>query len=135
MIRLKSLKNLPISPIKAPYKRMFILSKEEYNPKKLNKNTLATTMVEECKREDTGVGLSIAFGSQEQKMVIEDLAKTPKKPKKLVSKSKKQKRQKSLNRFKNIACNEPFWAKSRAKKFLMRKKLMTPIISHPKIKK
>jgi len=64
--------------------------------------------VEECKREDTGVGLSIALGSQEQKTVMEDLAKTPKKPKKLISKSKKLKRQKSLKRFKNMACSDPF---------------------------
>lgn len=91
-----------------PYIRTFTLTREEYKPKKLNKNTLATTIVEECKRDDTGVGLSIALGNQEQKIVIEDLAKTPKKPKKLVSRSKKLKRQKSLKRFKNIACNEPF---------------------------
>ena len=89
MIRLKSLKNPLIRPIKVPYIRIFILTSEEYKPKKLNRNTLATTIVEECKREDTGVGLSIALGSQEQKTVMEDLAKTPKKPKKLISKSKK----------------------------------------------
>jgi len=135
MTRLKSLKNPLIKPIKVPYKRIFALNREEYKPKKLNKNTLATTIVEECRREDTGVGLSIALGSQEQKTVIEDLANTPKKLKKLTSKSKKLNRQKSLKRFKNIACNEPFWAFSRPKKFLIRKKLMTPIISHPKIKK
>jgi len=41
-------------------------------------------------------------------MVIEDLAKTPKKPKKLASRSKKLIRQKSLKRFKNMACIEPF---------------------------
>jgi len=108
MMRLKSLKNLPINPIKVPYKRIFKLNREEYRPKKLSRNTLATTIVEECKREDTGVGPSIALGSQEQKIVIEDLARTPKKPKKLVSRSKKLKRQKSLKRFKNMACSEPF---------------------------
>jgi len=83
--------------------------------------TLATTIVEECKSEETGVGLSMALGSQEQKTVIDDLAKTPKKPKKVVSKIKKLNRQKSLKRFKSIACKEPFWARSRLKKLLMRK--------------
>lgn len=87
------MKVLLIKPIKVPYKRIFILNRDEYKPKKLSKNTLATTIVEECKREDTGVGPSIALGSQEQKMAIEDLASTLKKPKKLISKSKKLKRQ------------------------------------------
>lgn len=87
---------------------MFKLHIEEYKPKKLKMNTLATTIVEECKREDTGVGLSIALGNQEQKTVIEDLAKTLKKPKKVTSEIKKLNRQKSLKRFKNIACNDPF---------------------------
>jgi len=94
--------------MKVLYKRMFKLHKEEYKPKKLKMNTLATTIVEECKREDTGVGLSIALGNQEQKTVIDDLAKTLKKPKKVTSKIKKLNRQKSLKRFKNIACNDPF---------------------------
>lgn len=71
-------------------------------------NTLATTIVEECKSEDTGVGLSIALGNQEQKTIIDDLAKTLKKPKKVTSIIKKLNRQKSLKRFKNIACNDPF---------------------------
>lgn len=135
MTRLKSLKNPPIKPIKALYIRTIVLNREEYNLKKLNKNTLATTIVEECRREDTGVGLSIALGSQEQKTAIEDLAKTPKKAKKPVSKNKKLKRQKSPNRFKNMACIEPFCALSRPKKLLMRKKLIMPIISHLKSKK
>lgn len=87
---------------------MFRLHKEEYKPKKLNMNTLATTIVEECKSEDTGVGLSIALGNQEQKTVIDDLAKTLKKPKKVASKIKKLNRQKSLKRFKNMACNDLF---------------------------
>jgi len=100
---------------------MFKLNKEEYKPKKLKMKTPATTIVEECKSEDTGVGLSMALGNQEQKIVIDDLAKTPKKPKKVASKIKKLNKQKSLKRFRNIACKDPFWARSRLKKFLMRK--------------
>jgi|DeetaT_18_FD_contig_123_7420_length_685_multi_10_in_0_out_2_1 hypothetical protein len=92
-------------------------------------------MVEECKREDTGVGLSMALGSQEQKIVIEDFANTLKNLKKVDSRIKKLKRQKSLKRFRNIACRDLFCAKSRLKKFLIKKKLITPIISHLKIKK
>jgi len=46
---------------------MFKLNKEEYKPKKLKMKTPATTIVEECKSEDTGVGLSMALGNQEQK--------------------------------------------------------------------
>jgi len=68
--------------MKVLYRRIAILNKEENRPKKLKINTLATTIVEECNNEDTGVGLSIALGSQEQKTVKEDLAKTPKKTKK-----------------------------------------------------
>lgn len=70
--------------------------------------TLATTIVEECKSEETGVGLSMALGSQEQKTAIDDFAKTPKKPKKVDSKIKKPNKQKSLRRFKYIACNDLF---------------------------
>lgn len=66
----------------APYRRIMKLYKVEYNPKKPKRKTLATTIVEECNSEDTGVGLSMALGSQEQKTNIDDLAKTPKKPKK-----------------------------------------------------
>jgi len=58
---------------------MFKASREEYKPKKLKMKTLATTIVEECRSEDTGVGLSMALGSQEQKTLMDDLAKTPKK--------------------------------------------------------
>jgi len=58
---------------------MFKLNKEENKPKKLKMKTPATTIVEECKSEDTGVGLSMALGNQEQKTVIDDLANTPKK--------------------------------------------------------
>jgi len=94
--------------MKVPYRRMTELNKEENRPKKLKINTLATTMVEECSSEDTGVGPSIALGSQEQKIVMEDLAKTPKKPKKVTSKIKKANRQKSLKRFRNMACNDLF---------------------------
>jgi len=56
-------------------------------------------MVAECSREETGVGPSIAFGNQEQKIQREDFvhALTHKKP--LPLKSKKQKRAKSLTRF------------------------------------
>jgi hypothetical protein len=77
-------------------------------PKKLKIKTLATTIVEEWRREETGVGPSMALGSQEQKINIEDLAKTLKNLKKRVSHSKKWNKQKSLKRFKNIACMEPF---------------------------
>lgn len=82
--------------MKALYKKMVKANREEYRPKKLKIKTLATTIVEECKSEETGVGLSMALGNQEQKINIDDLAKTPKKPKKVDSKNKKLNRQKSL---------------------------------------
>ncbi len=41
---------------------------------RINKKTLATTIVEECNKEDTGVGLSIALGNQGWKKNCEDLA-------------------------------------------------------------
>jgi len=94
--------------MKALYKRRAKFNREEYKPKKLKMKTLATTIVDECKSEETGVGLSMALGSQEQKIVIDDLANTPKKPKKFASKIKKLNRQKSLIRFRNIACKDPF---------------------------
>lgn len=87
---------------------MFTLNREEYKPKKLKMKTPATTIVDECSREETGVGPSMAFGSQVQKTVIDDFARTPKKAKKVNSKIKKANKQKSLKRFKNIACKEPF---------------------------
>lgn len=39
-------------------------------------DTPATTIVEECKRADTGVGPSIALGSQPEKTNIDDFVKT-----------------------------------------------------------
>jgi len=60
-------------------------------------------MVELCSKEETGVGPSIALGSHELKNVIDDLAKTAKNTKKLLSNTKKQKSKKSLIRFKSIA--------------------------------
>jgi len=50
--------------MKVLYIRILTLNREEYNPKKLKIKTLATTIVEECKREETGVGPSMALGSQ-----------------------------------------------------------------------
>jgi hypothetical protein len=44
--------------------------------KKTVNDTPATTIVEECKRADTGVGPSIALGNQPENISIEDLVKT-----------------------------------------------------------
>lgn len=87
---------------------MLRASRDENNLKKLKIKTLATTIVEECNKEETGVGPSMALGSQEQKTIIDDLANTLKKAKKVVSVNKKLKRQKSPIRFKNIACKDLF---------------------------
>ena len=56
---------------------------------RINKKTLATTIVLECNKEETGVGPSIAFGNQGWKKNWEDLliiASTKKKAKNLVAK-------------------------------------------------
>lgn len=42
------------------------------------KNTLATTIVDECKSDDTGVGLSMAIGSHQLKIKSEDFLKIDK---------------------------------------------------------
>lgn len=97
--------------------------------------TLATTMVDECRRELTGVGLSIAFGSQLQKTAIEDLAVIAKNLKKDHSMITKQKSKKSLTRFNSMAKRALFWAKSRPKNSIIKKYDITPIISHLTIKK
>lgn len=80
----------------------------EKSPKKDSKNTLATTIVELCRSEETGVGPSMAFGSHELKKVIDDFAKTAKNTKKEFSKTKKQNNKKSLIRFSNMAKNALF---------------------------
>lgn len=53
-----------------------------------DKNTLATTIVDECKRDETGVGPSIAIGSQKLKPKREDFPKIDKKIKNKNQKSK-----------------------------------------------
>jgi len=50
--------------------------------------TLATTIVDECKRDETGVGLSIAIGSHQLKIKSEDLPKTEKHINKIIVKDK-----------------------------------------------
>jgi len=70
-------------------------------------------MVLECNKEDTGVGPSMAFGSQEQKTVIEDFVRTAKNAIEVPSKSKKQKSKKSPIRFKFRARKDLDWADSR----------------------
>jgi len=45
-------------------------------------------MVEECKRDDTGVGLSIAIGSHQLKIKRDDLPKTEKHINKIILKDK-----------------------------------------------
>lgn len=45
-------------------------------------------MVEECKRDDTGVGLSIAIGSHQLKIKSDDLPKTEKHINKIILKDK-----------------------------------------------
>lgn len=53
-----------------------------------DKNTLATTIVEECKSDETGVGPSMAIGSQKLKPKSEDFLKIDKKIKNKNQKSK-----------------------------------------------
>jgi len=45
-------------------------------------------MVEECKRDETGVGLSIAIGSHQLKIKRDDLPKTEKHINKIILKDK-----------------------------------------------
>merc|ERR1712178_432380 len=79
--------------------------------KTIDKVTLATTIVEECKSEDTGVGLSIAIGNHQLKIKSEDLPKTEKHNNKIILKVKILKLKfkikisinKSLKRLKNTA--------------------------------
>jgi len=50
--------------------------------------TLATTIVEECKRDETGVGPSMAIGSHQLKIKREDLPKIEKHKSKIILKVK-----------------------------------------------
>jgi len=50
--------------------------------------TLATTIVDECKRDETGVGLSIAIGNHQLKIKSEDLPKIEKHINKIILKDK-----------------------------------------------
>lgn len=77
----------------------------------------------------------MALGSQEQKIVMEDLVKTAKKAKKVLSKRRKQKSKKSPIRFKSKAKKDLDWADSRPKNSLIKKYDINPIISHLTTKK
>jgi hypothetical protein len=68
-VRLKSLIKRPKNPQKTLKKAVTT------TPRKDKMNTPATTIVEECNKLDTGVGLSMALGSQLLKSVNEDLVK------------------------------------------------------------
>jgi hypothetical protein len=106
MVRLKSLKNPLKNPKKAPKKARETPKKAPNSPKKQKRKTPATTMVEEWSNELTGVGPSIALGSQEQKTSREDLAKMEIHNINPPSKNKKQKRQKSPSRLHSSARRE-----------------------------
>jgi len=79
-----------------------------YTPKKDKINTLATTIVEECKRLETGVGPSIALGSQLLNTANEDLVKMATPTKKENSPTNQKNRKKSLTRLTKKANMDPF---------------------------
>jgi len=65
-------------------------------------------MVDECKRLETGVGLSMALGSQELKKAILDFVMTAITIKKVLPNIMKAKIKKSLTRFIIIAMQDLF---------------------------
>jgi hypothetical protein len=68
---MKRLKNLQKTPKNIAIKNRGTLN----TPKKDKINTLATTIVEECNRELTGVGPSMALGNQLLNTVNEDFVR------------------------------------------------------------
>lgn len=110
-VRLKSLMKRPKKPQKTPKKAVASIKKELNTPKKDKTNTPATTIVEECNKLDTGVGLSIALGSQLLKTVSEDLVKMATPTKKESSQTTHKNKKKSLTRFTKKASIDPFCAK------------------------
>lgn len=120
----------PKNPIKHLNLRVKTTKNSPTTPKKLNKYTLATTIVAECKRLDTGVGPSMALGSQEQKTHKEDLVQALMHKKALPPKTKKQKSAKSLTRFVSRANADMPRAKKRPAKNPIKKYDINPITSH-----
>jgi hypothetical protein len=93
--------------------------------------TLATTIVEECNRDETGVGPSIAIGNQYERTQIADLPKTAIKQRIqfLVIPTTNIIRKKSPIRLYNTAAIEEANASDRCQKPI-RRKLISPIPSH-----
>lgn len=93
--------------------------------------TLATTIVDECSNEETGVGLSIAIGNQYERIQMADLPNTATKQKIQlpVIPTTNIIRKKSPIRLYNTAAIEDDKASDRCQN-LMRRKLIRPIPSH-----
>lgn len=97
-VRLKSLIKRPKNPQKTLKKAVTNINGALKTPRKDKMNTPATTIVEECNKLDTGVGLSMALGSQLLKTVNEDLVKMAALTKKESSQTSHKNRKKSLTR-------------------------------------
>lgn len=82
----KTLENIEVKIPKIPKIKMKL--KLYIKDKIIDKDTPATTIVDECKSEDTGVGLSIAIGNHQLKIKSEDLPKTEKVKIKIIVKVK-----------------------------------------------
>jgi hypothetical protein len=114
---MKRLKNLQKTP-----KNITIKYKSTLNtPKKDKIKTLATTMVEECNRLETGVGPSMALGNQLLNTVNDDFVRMASPTKKESSLTSQKNRKKSLTRLIKKASIEPFCAKNRLLNVIIKK--------------
>jgi hypothetical protein len=114
---MKRLKNLQKTP-----KNITIKNKSTLNtPKKDKIKTLATTMVEECNRLETGVGPSMALGNQLLNTVNDDFVRMASPTKKESSLTSQKNRKKSLTRLIKKASIEPFCAKNRLLNVIIKK--------------
>lgn len=140
----------PINMVKDARKaNTFTVTELKKGKSRSNKKTLATTIVEECKRDDTGVGLSMAFGNQGWKKNWDDLEMIEKKRNKEKKIEKKlwfiykieltlikikekmpKKKKKSPRRLYKIACKLFCVASERPHHQEINKKDKTPTPSH-----
>ena len=58
-------------------KTVLSISKDIFSVVRISRKTLAITMVEECSKDETGVGLSMALGNQGWNRNCADLATIP----------------------------------------------------------
>jgi hypothetical protein len=114
---MKRLKNLQKTPKNITIKNRGTLN----TPKKDKINTLATTIVEECNRELTGVGPSMALGNQLLNTVNEDFVRIASLTKKESSLTSQKNRKKSPTRLTKKASIEPFCAKNRLLNVIIKK--------------